>query len=47
MGAEPTLPRRGLSVEDYHRIGDAGLFRPLLNPDVAIPLAEVWPAATG
>ena len=27
MGAELSLPRRALSVEDYHRMGEAGLFR--------------------
>jgi Uma2 family endonuclease len=28
MGAKLELPRRVLSVEDYHRMGEAGLFRP-------------------
>jgi Uma2 family endonuclease len=28
MGAELPLPRRALSVDDYHRMGEAGLFRP-------------------
>ncbi len=28
MGAEITLPRRALSVEDYHRMGEVGLFAP-------------------
>ena len=28
MGAEIPLPRRALSVEDYHRMGEVGLFAP-------------------
>src|SRR5947209_3303484 len=28
MGAELTLPRRVLSVSDFHRMGEAGLFGP-------------------
>ena len=28
MGAENSLPRRALSVEDYHRMGEVGLFGP-------------------
>ncbi|MBI3375731.1 MAG: Uma2 family endonuclease [Betaproteobacteria bacterium] len=28
MGAEIPLPRRTLSVEDYHRMGEVGLFAP-------------------
>ena len=28
MGAPLTIPRRTLSVDDYHKIGDAGVLRP-------------------
>jgi Uma2 family endonuclease len=28
MGAELSLPRRALSVEDFHRMGEVGLLRP-------------------
>ena len=28
MGAEITLPRRALSVADYHRMGEVGMFAP-------------------
>jgi Uma2 family endonuclease len=48
MGAELTLPRRTLSVEDYHRMGEAGLFRPeerleLINGDLITMAPIGWP----
>jgi len=48
MGAELTLPRRALSVEDYHRIGEAGLFGPeerleLIHGDLITMVPIGWP----
>jgi Uma2 family endonuclease len=48
MGAELTLPRRALSVEDYHRIGEAGLFGPeerleLIHGDLVTMAPIGWP----
>jgi Uma2 family endonuclease len=48
MGAELALPRRALSVDDYHRMGEAGLFRPeerieLIHGDLITMAPIGWP----
>ena len=45
MGAELklTLPRRILTVDDTHWIGEVGL----LHPDFAPSLSEIWSGTNG